>query len=154
MTLVPHSNLALAIENDTPGETQERAACSATDEGLARELRAALDKRYKEPTGAHALSGRPNGNDITDAVLPYLHPGMSFNDSEKILRCAGFTITHPDPTTPKGFKDWYTVPAIAPYERSRFFGCAVDLRIRLLPPNPGEYTSIEMVSADILARCL
>ena len=107
MTLVLHSNLALAIENDTPIETQERADCSATNKGLAQQMRAAIDKRYEELVGAHALSGRPKGNDITDAVLPYLHPGMSFNDSEKILGCAGFTIIHPDPTTPKGsrFKD-------------------------------------------------
>jgi hypothetical protein len=154
MTLVL---LAIGIENGTQIETLERAVCSAaTDKGLAVQLRAEIDKRYKELIGAHALSGRPNGNDITDAVLPFLHPGRSFNDSEKILRCAGFTITYPDPTTPKGsrFKEWYTVLAIAPYVRSRFFGCAVDIRVWLVPPNPGEYTSIEMVRADILVRCL
>jgi hypothetical protein len=158
MTLVLHSNLALAID-DTPIETQERAVCSAvTDKGLAEQLRAAIDKRYEELNGAHGLSGGLNGTDVTNVVLPYIRPGMSFKDAEEILRCAGFDIgAHPDPTPPPRVnrpKDWYAVIArIAPYLSPRFFGCKVDLYASLLPRNPGEYTSVEEVSATFYVGC-
>jgi hypothetical protein len=125
MTLVRDSNFAIAIENGTQIETREGAACSATDAGLARQLGAAIDKRYEELAGARALTGNPHGNDIANVVLPYIHQGMSFNDSERILHCAGFTIRHPDPTTPtvNRSKDWYAVLAIiAPYVRRRHIG--------------------------------
>jgi hypothetical protein len=92
MTLELHSSLAIALENDT------QAVCSATDEGLARQLRAVIDKRYEELAGARALTGNPYGNGITNVVLPYIRPGMSFQDAVAILRCAGFNIIYPDLT--------------------------------------------------------
>ncbi len=121
-------------------------------EQRGKELRASLQRAYESLRAARRLSG--GGTDIADAVLPYIQARMPFGDAETILRNAGFAVgRHPDlseASNPNRSKDWYGVTSSILHFDSGFL-MSVDLFVTLLPPSPGDYTSVAKVSATIFA---
>lgn len=119
------------------------------------ELRAALDRAYKRAAAANRL-GDPHGADVTEDVLPFIPIGTPFDDAVTILKSAGFGILpYPNVNAPpnrKRAKDWYALLAgISPYANTfldRFDPIdRTNLYVSLLPPAPGEYTTVLKVDA-------
>ena len=121
-----------------------------TVEGEARghALKDELWKLYKELRATGKL-GSPS-TDISETVLPYVPPGTSFCDAETTLRAAGFVVgsfpTSDRASDPNRPWQWYGVVArISSFAES--FPFKVSLYVTLLPPSPGDYTSVEKVTA-------
>ncbi len=126
------------------------------------ELRVALQRAYQRVAAANGL-GAPHGADVTEDVLPFIPTGTPFNDAVTILKSAGFDILpYPGvnaPPNPNRAKDWYALLArISPYT-SGFLDRLdpidrVDLYVSLLPPSPGEYTTVATVAATFYRTSL
>jgi hypothetical protein len=131
------------------------AADAASDlEQRGKQLRMAIDKKYKELHDANAISMR-HVNDITPLVLQYVPIGTSFDDADKILRAAGFGVAphpvlHPVLKFPDGAE--YDVlgrinPYTNPYIESGLIPTGTSLDIDLTPPSPTDYSKVSRVSA-------
>ncbi len=128
-------------------EKQSAAAATAEDE-RGHALKSELWKLYNELKTARKLG--PVSTDITERVLPYVAPGISFQEAETILRAAGFKMPpYPKPqraSDPNRPRDWYAVVAwISPFAES--FPFKVSVSVTLQPKSPGDYTSVEKVGA-------
>jgi hypothetical protein len=115
----------------------------------AAELRARFEARYRE---GHISAG-PHGTDVTAIVAPYIPPGTSFDEAEKLLRDAGFEIEpHPPKIQPPERKsfDWYGLLAqISPFHTQ--FPFRFDLYVTLMPKGPGDYSTVQSVKATMWA---
>jgi hypothetical protein len=126
------------------------------------ELRAALPRAYKRVATANSF-GALHGADVTEDVLPFIPVGTPFTDAVTILKSAGFEILpYPrvnTPPNPNRAKDWYALSArISPYTSGfldRFDPIdRIDLFVSLLPPSPGEYTTVSKVAATFYRTSL
>jgi hypothetical protein len=129
-------------------QTEQTAMTVANQDAGGQALKSELRKVYEELKAARKLA--PVKTDITQSVLPYVAPGNSFQDAEITLRAAGFTIPpYPKPeqaSDPNRPQDWYAVVArISPFVES--FPFKVSVYVTLLPKSPGDYTSVEKVTA-------
>jgi hypothetical protein len=81
-------------------------------------------------------------NDVTASVVPYISAGMTFEESESVLRAAGFVV-RPRPgireeQDPHRLRDWYAVHAEMPDFPRRVLG-RIDVYVTLYPESPGDY---------------
>jgi hypothetical protein len=115
-----------------------------------RELRGAIDHTYKTLVDRNGLQQGLKGNDISPVVSKYIPLGTSFDDAEKILRAAGFTVDpRPGQNPPEDRPDKHDVVAyIVPYVQG--FMSRTNVYISLRPKSPGNYTTIAKVNAGIL----
>jgi hypothetical protein len=120
-----------------------------------KKLREQLSRVYDELGKAQKLSG--GGTNISDALPPYIVPGMSFQEAEAVLRAAGFIIRpHPDlskAADPNRATDWYGVLAVINPFKKLFLGHS-DLYVTLLPKQPGDYSTVEKVNATVFVSTL
>lgn len=61
----------------------------------AQQLRAAIDQRYKELSGAHAIGGNPV--QITDVLPKYISEGESYLEALQTVMAAGFSVNRQSP---------------------------------------------------------
>jgi hypothetical protein len=124
-------------------------------EARGKKLHEQLSRVYDELGKAQKLSG--GGTDISDALPPYIVPGMSFREAEAVLRAAGFIIRpHPDPrkaADPNRATDWYGVLAVIKPFKKLFLGHS-DLYVTLLPKQPGDYSTVDKVNATVFVSTL
>jgi len=80
--------------NEPAKEAMPLTPISTNLDVRGRQLRVALDQKYKKMSAAHALKMQPkeDENDMTTVVLKYIPLGTSFDDAEQILRSAGFEV--------------------------------------------------------------
>jgi len=123
-------------------------------ERRGKELRAAIDQKYKELIDTKTFVNDPTkGNDITVVVLKYIPIGMSFDNGETILRAAGMNVgQHPDINLPDNGPATYAVWASALLLQE--LGCQTSSSVFLYPSIPGKYDKIKKVDAGILKMCL
>jgi hypothetical protein len=134
----------------------EKTTINESDiEERGKKLREQLSRVYDELQKTQKLSGR--GTDISDALPPFIFPGMSFREAEDTLRAAGFIIQpHPDlseATDPNRATDWYGVLAVINPFRKLFLGHS-ELYVTLLPRQPGDYGIVDKVKATIFVSTL
>jgi hypothetical protein len=126
-----------------------RLMASDDSEQRGKGLRAQLNKTYQNLQASQRFAG--NGNDITEAVLPYIPNGTPFSEAESILRSAGFIVgSRPDLNSernPNKGRDWYAVVASMPFKQGLMSN--VNIYVSLLPKSPGDYTTVEKVSATL-----
>jgi hypothetical protein len=124
-------------------------------EDRGKKLHEQLLRIYDELGKAQKLSG--GGTDISDALKPYIVPGMSFGEAEAILQAAGFIIRpHPDlskAADPNRATDWYGVLAVINPFKKLFMGYS-DLYVTLLPKQPGDYSIVDRVKAKVFVSTL
>jgi hypothetical protein len=114
-------------------------------------LRAELDRTFERLWRA----GLSRETDVTASMLPYIFPGMTFEEAERVLKAAGFEVRpHPgireeqDRNRPT---DWYAVhAAISDFSPIRIFG-RVTVYVSLYPASPGDYSRVENIKAFLLA---
>lgn len=114
-----------------------------------RQLRADIEKVYRELNSQKKLSGAPRGSDITEVIQKYLIPGMSFDDGEMLLRSAGFKVDprpelHPRVNHPGKYS---VIASINPLDYGYLWSVAV--YVDLEPVNPGDYAVIRHASGTI-----
>jgi len=112
-------------------------------------FRAELEKAFKMRQAAGKAS---HVNDLTAVVLPYISPGMAFDDAEDILRAAGFTVpprpgARAEQDQNRG-RDWYAVVAEIP-QFVRSFPARIDAYVTLLPDAPYDYRRVKQIEVTI-----
>ena len=120
-----------------------------TFESIGKNLRAEIDKTYKELQEQKKLKpGEPA--DISAVVLKYIPVHSTFDEAEIILKAAGFQVgPRPGATVAGNRPDRYNVVSgINPYNSSLFVG-KTSIWVSLIPPKPGNYKEIEKVEANI-----
>ena len=132
---------------DAPQESLSRS--SGNIEKRGRELQAALRNAYHQLRSSGKLAGL--NTDVTSYVLPYLPPGISFEEAEMILADAGFALgPHPGPdqaNNPNRATDWYAVLArISPFVEDP--PNKVSVYVTLLPKSPGDYLTVDKLTAS------
>jgi plasmid stability protein len=147
--------IVVFVSNAVHGRAAEdelREIASNELQQRGKQLRAAFQQTYLELE--HKLYG--TSTDITESVLPYVAPGISFRNAETILRNAGFTVEYPDlnqVANPNRGRDWYVVMArISPFASP--FPSRVDAYVLLFPMSPGDYTTVAKVSAGFFVVSL
>jgi hypothetical protein len=115
-----------------------------------KQLRADIEKAYRELDSQKKLTGAPEGTDITEVIQKYLTPGMSFDVAVMLLRSAGFKVDlelhpglHPEVNHPG--KD-SVIASINPLDYGFPWSVAV---VTLEPIKPGDYTTIRHASGTI-----
>ena len=112
-------------------------------------LRSEVTNSYETQRAKADRSG-PNGLDITDAISPTIAHGITFDDAEQILRCAGFTVhSRPGPNAPGTRSDRFDVYADS---RSILSGGLFFSRLVIVllhPRSPDDYAIVERVVAMI-----
>ena len=95
--------------------------------------------------------------DVTSSMAPYISAGMTFEESESILRAAGFTVDpHPgarEAQDPNRARDWYVVYAEIRNFSRHVLG-SVTVAVTLHPESPGDYSNVKEVSATIFVEHL
>ncbi|MFY9642451.1 MAG: hypothetical protein WCD20_19770 [Rhodomicrobium sp.] len=120
------------------------------------ELRGALQPAYKRVVAGGGF-GPLHGADVTEDILPFIPTGTPFNDAVVILKSAGFDILpYPNVNAPPNrnrAKNWYALIArISPFANGIFD--RYELYVSLLPPSPGEYTTVSKVAATFYRTSL
>ena len=117
-------------------------------------LRAAIVETFDEIGRGGKLSYT---NDIKTSIIPYISAGMTFEESESVLRAAGFVVRpHPgarEEQDPNRSIDWYAVHAQMPDFPRRILG-KIDVHVTLYPNSPGDYTTVKDVDAEIFVTTL
>jgi len=131
---------------------QETVMSSTNElEQRGKKLRADIDNAYKKLSEASGIKDRGMGSSpITDVVTKYIPIGISFDDAETILRSAGFAIRPraPNPYISEKYPEKYDVVAtIDQYVPTPFGKTSVIVSLR--PRNPGDYSVVRKVSAEI-----
>lgn len=122
------------------------------DQSLAeqgRQLRAAIDAEYERRGGESGIRGPGPGsgpaNDISPLVKQYIKIGMSFDNSESILRSAGFTIE------PRGHGSLITGDlsggGTLDFYR-RLLSGKIGVGVSLYPLDPNDFSAIKDISAS------
>ncbi len=122
----------------------------------AKELRVALCRAYERVSAAGGLNSF-HGPEVTEDVLPYIPLGTSFTEAVALLSYAGFTIgRYPDINAPPDrnrSRDWYALTtSVSPFASQLID--RDDLYISLLPPSPGEYTTVSKLTAKFFRTSL
>lgn len=161
LSLEPIAALAVVPGQKAIVKESERSPVARTSETYETKMSAKdLEERGTKPRAELETiferllnSGKLNRQiDITSSIAPYISGGMTFEESESILRAAGFTVyPHPDARKaqdPNRARDWYSVYAEIPNFSRRIFG-SVTVAVSLLPESPGDYSKIKNVSATL-----
>jgi hypothetical protein len=116
-----------------------------------RQLRAEIERVYAEKEAAHSLKPKFQRNPVTDTVVKYIPPGISFADAERILRAAGCTVD-PHPNTGHATLEYDdAVVGRLEFQRSYLFDLVKffsGFTVSLMPKAVGDYSTVEMVEAD------
>ena len=139
-------------KDDKSPTANETVSSSLEERG--NQLRKAIAEAYKaHPINIHS------GNDITSTVTSFIPPGISFDDAEKILQSAGFTVGS-RPGLQKNVKAgaprigdnekfrWDVVASIDPYPTPFFWG-KVSIYVNLTPQSSRDYSKVSTVHAVI-----
>lgn len=115
-------------------------------------LRQAIQASY-ERLGRSGGVDRQNGNDITNDVLPFFPRGITFDQAEKILRGAGFTLVpRPVPQGAMGAPgDSDEQAVIDPFMPPLV--CRTSVTLRLRPQAPFDYQVVAGVNARFATVC-
>lgn len=122
------------------------------------QLRSDILALYSTMQSSKTLRARPHINDISDFIRKHLPDGISFDDAEHILRCAGFEVLgRPDinvPDDPNWGKrdDKYDVIATMSFPK-RFISRA-ELMLGMRPQSPGDYSTVNEIRAAIIVTHL
>jgi hypothetical protein len=145
----------LVAETGEPRDTKKMSPGDLEKRGI--ELRAALEKTFDKMLRSGKALNRET--DISEAVVPYVSAGMTFEEAERILKAAGFSVSpHPDaareaknPNRPMG---WEAVYAEIPDFSWRVVLGNVSVNVSLYPEAPGNYTNVKAVHAVIFITTL
>jgi len=134
------------LEAGEPKDTKKLSPDDLKERGI--KLRAELENIFKKLLA----SGKPLNRkiDITSSIAAYIPVGMTFDESERILRAAGFEV-YPRPGAreaqdPNRTRDWYAVYAEKPNFSRRVLG-SVTVAVSLFPESPGDYSNVKNVGA-------
>jgi hypothetical protein len=143
---------ALVVRTGEQNETKKLSPDDLKERGI--KLRAELEKTFDRLGEAGKLS---YVNDITASIVPYISAGMTFEESESVLRAAGFSVRpHPgarEEQDPHRSRDWYAVHAAIP-EFSRRVPGNVAVYVSLHPETPGDYANVKDVKAVMFVTIL
>jgi hypothetical protein len=103
-----------------------------------QQLRAAIDQRYKDLSGAHAISG--NVVQITDVLLRYISEGASYFEALHTLMAAGFLVNRQSPDQDVGR---YSIRSI----------CRADVNVVLYWHGPTDSGVVQKVDGWIDVTC-
>ena len=118
-------------------------------------LRGEVESRFSELKNSRHLNFAPDGNDILDLVSPFLAPGISFEDAEKILRAAGFRVILPNATRPLSRPDANDVYAQLILHKSNSIGDYSSEAVILLRPKISSGNDeVERVIARIYTKTI
>lgn len=139
-------NIIPTLDAAEPQDTKKLSPDDLNERGI--ELRAELEKIFKKLLDSGKSLNRKI--DITSSITAYIPVGMTFDDSERILRAAGFEV-YPRPGAreaqdPNRTKDWYAVYAEIPNFSRRVLG-SVTVAVSLFPESPGDYSNVKNVGA-------
>lgn len=147
--LLPSAQADAESTKESP--TANRQMITNDLEARGKQLRSAIDERYKQlASGEMKSSGYPN-NDITDVVTQYVPVGISFDEAEIILRSAGFKIgpRGSSPLTPKRF----AVDAVIDKYVTTIIG-HTDISVSLEPLSSTDWRLVKKVIAGISRESL
>jgi hypothetical protein len=135
---------------DSSGEahaTDHRLNAEALEE-RGKQLLTEIEQRYRKLSSAPRLTG--SGDDISDIVIKYIPIGTSFDDAEDVLRAAGFHIDDPrvTPRPDNWLYPYDVVASIVPFHQ--YFFSRTNLYVNLSPKNPGDYHTVNSVSAGLV----
>jgi len=131
-----------------------------TDDELkqrGKQLRVAIENKYKELSennqlirnGSVPLTSIPDKG-LTDVVLGFIPLGTSFDDAERILRGAGFSVEpSPGKTPTQNSANKYDVVASIGHFDDRF-ASRTDLYVDLSPSALGDYSEVHRLTATII----
>jgi hypothetical protein len=86
-------------------------------------------------------------------MTKYIPEGISFDEAEHILRCAGFDVCErPDADVPGEQSDRYDVIATTLLDKS-FIG-RTDLILAMRPKSPVDYSTVKEIRAAIIVTYL
>lgn len=134
-------------------ETVHTRVAHLNEQGM--QLRAEIETAYRRLKSAKQLVPGHRGNDIGDIIRKFMPVGTSFDDAESILRSAGFTVgPRPSLHAAGDRPDKYHVSAfIKSLDRVNFFS-NVEVVVSLGPKAPGDYSTIQEISAGIFTTSL
>ena len=111
-----------------------------------QQLQVALQKAYLAMRDSRSYQ-----TNVTDVVVTYIPPGLSFDDAETILRAAGFRVYRPalnQAADVNRSPEWYGVMGSMPFAGAFLVG--VTAYVMLLPKAPGDYSSVERLDASFM----
>ncbi len=151
-TAIGQSGASLVVRASEPKDTAKLSHNELEERGI--KLRVELEGIF----AALSSSGKLNReNDISTAIAPYIAAGMTFDESEHVLRAAGFDVSPhsvvPEARDSNGPSDRYTVLASIRNFSKRFLG-SVTVYVTLYPKSPGDYSEIKDVRAKIFVEVL
>jgi hypothetical protein len=150
-----HANANSTTKNRTmsPCKTGVASELAESGKALRRDLQVAYDQLRSQKTLTVSLSG----NDINYVLAKYIHSGMSFDSAQAILRSAGFDLQVPDAHSISGNSN-QTANRVSVVGVIKVFAESLlghtSVYVFLVPPAPGEYTSVESVSAVFMNSSL
>ena len=103
-----------------------------------QQLRAAIDRRYRELSEAHAIGG--NAIQITDVMQKYISEGMSYLEALRTLMAAGFLVNRQSPDQDVGR---YSVRST----------CRADVKVVLYWHGPTDSGVVQKVNGWIDVTC-
>jgi hypothetical protein len=145
--LMPNASHAVEIIDSSNAVEQVDSRGTSDDmEQRGRQLRRAIEERYKDLVQNHQLKYETA---IDDLVLKYIPLRTPIGDAEEILRSAGFAVD-PRPINPPGMRpDRYDVTAsIVPFIDR--FPSRTSIYVSLTPTSPQDYRAISRLSATII----
>jgi hypothetical protein len=118
-----------------------------------KQLQRDIQELYSTLQRSNSLRASPLVNDVSDLIAGYIPEGTSFDDAERMLRSAGFTVyPRPGPDVPGERKDKFDVFAHVllpgPWMSSN------ELAVSLRPKSPGDYSTVRKIWAAITVRYL
>jgi hypothetical protein len=158
--IVPQQKAMVAEPGNTlvvrTGEPDDATKICPTElETRGTKLRAELERVFAELLDSGKSLNREN--DISASVVPYISAGMTFAESECVLRAAGFDVsphtTAREERDPNGPGDRYAVLASIRNFSRRVLG-SVEIYVTLYPKSPGDYSDVKDVDATIFIEHL